>query len=437
MAAHLPKQESRGIPVPNRSKDKQEAEPPPEGDRAASRLYDQNTAYPIPSISDKMTSSWNTCGPDTAHLTFKEGGGRSPAELACLLQEFQLSRELPTAAVVRDRGVQGFANAAVDKAAGLRLDWTGANEEGNNPGFFCLQVKGDWFAAADGETAADFLQLLQAYGPYRITRFDLQQTTRTTRRLTPWWIKEFEEGRLRVVGKKHYEPRGKKDSSNGYPCGATLYHGSRSSERFARQYDKHLQADFGPPRRRDEIELKGQSARDLWADLHEELLTTEQLGTSRGATLHSFSKGAIRAFLPIRDTSPWAGKQLPKRWTAMAKEPTTWATLFDDDPITVKPRERKVSALLKSYRYAQSNFGAALSVQTARNLHRFTQDDPENPDAALNAHIKLLDDAVMAANEERAMEFIAELPLNEQAPVREIWFNMLRTAASNEERERD
>ncbi len=102
-----------------------------------------------------MGSTWSTCGPDTAHITFKEGGGRSPIELSALLAEFQSQYELPTDPLIRDRGVQGFANAAIDSAAGLRLDWTRPKEEGNNPGFFCLQVKGKWFEAADGETAAD------------------------------------------------------------------------------------------------------------------------------------------------------------------------------------------------------------------------------------------------------------------------------------------
>ena len=384
-----------------------------------------------------MTSSWNTCGPDTVHLTFREGGGRSPTELASLLEEFQKRYDLPTSAVIRDRGVQGFASAAVDEAAGLRLDWTRTNEEGNNPGFFCLQIKGTWFEAADGETQADFLQLMEAYGIYRCTRIDFQQTHRTTNRLTPWWIRKFEAGEFRVVGKKHYEPRGVKDAAGAYPCGATLYHGSRTSERFARQYDKHLQSDFGPPRRRDEIELKGESARDLWAQLHKELLVTEQLGTSRGATLHSFSKASIRALLPIRDTSRWAGKPLPKRWSSMAKEPTTWATLFDDDPITVKPRERKLTHLLKSYRYANSNFGSAVSVMFCKYLQEYggLGDTPE--EASGNAYARLLDDFVLGANEERAMDFIHELPPSIREQVRETWFRVLANAASNEERVRD
>lgn len=384
-----------------------------------------------------MDSSWNTCGPDTVHVTFREGGGRSPEELARLLCEFQTQYDLPTSAVIRDRGVQGFANAAVDKAAGLRLDWTKSSEEGNNPGFFCLQVKGQWFEAADGETACDFLQLMQAYGVYRCTRLDFQQTTRTKKYLTPWWIEQFDSGRLRVIGKKHYEPRGKKDHLGLYPTGATLYHGSRTSERFSRQYDKHLESNHGPERRRDEIELKGESARNLWQQMHDELLATEQLGTSRGATLHSFSKGTIRALLPIRDTSRWAGKELPKRWSEMAKEPTTWATLFDADPIQVKPRERKVSSLLKSYRYATDNFGAAVSVRFLQLFDKYREMGDAAFEASDNAYTEILDDFILGANEERAMEFINELPPSKREAVRNEWFKLLALAASNHERARD
>ena len=384
-----------------------------------------------------MGSSWNTCGPDTVHLTFKEGAHRSPADFVALLAQFQHQYDLPTSAVVRDRGLQGFANAAVDEAGGLRLDWTRSSEEGNNPGFFCLQIKGQWFEQADGETAVDFLQLMQAYGVYRCTRIDYQQTTRTTDRLTPWWVKQFESGRFRVIGKQHYEPRGPKDASGAFTSGATLYHGSRASERFARQYDKHLESDHGPPRRRDEIEVKGQSARDLWDQMHEELLLTEQLGTSRGATLHSFSKSTIRALLPIRDTSRWVGKELPTRWTAMAKEPESWATLFDGDPIQVKPRERKVTSLLKSYRYANDNFGSALSLMFTTRYIANRKAGMTEEDAAKDAALHGLDEAFLGANEDRVREFIGELPPSQREEILRQWIHGLSNAASNNERARD
>ena len=384
-----------------------------------------------------MTSSWNTCGPDTVHLTFKEGGGRTPTELAALLEEFQRQYDLPTAAIVRDRGLQGFANAAVDTAAGLRLDWTRPNEEGNNKGVFCLQIKGAWFEAADGETAADFLQLMQAYGVYRCTRLDFQQTTKTTKYLTPWWIKQFEEGKLRVVGKKHWEPRGARDHQGLYPLGATLYHGSRTSERYARQYDKHLQQGDALKRRRDEIELKGQSARDLWQQMHDQLLQCEKLGASRGHTLHSFAKSSIRALLPIRDTSRWAGKALPKKWAQVANEPTTWATLFDDEPLQVKPRERKLTSLLKSYRYAKDNFAAPISLMTAYRYHEHLMATGSEEEASHEAYHWLVDEFMLSANEDRVMELCGELPPTAREKVREIWFGMLRVAASNQEDARD
>ena len=247
----------------------------------------------------------------------------------------------------------------------------------------------------------------------------------------------FEQGYFRVIGKKHYEPRGKRDHRGAYPEGATLYHGSRSSDRFARQYDKHLQSGHGAPRRRDEVELKGQSARDLWQQMHDELLTSEQLGTSRGATLHSFSKGAIRALLPIRDCTRWSGKKLPTKWAQVAKEPTTWATLFDADPITVKPRERKVSSLLKSYRYSMDNFGSAISLTFVKYMIEYENAGATPEDAGKAAYARIVDDAVLGANEDRVGEFLAEISPTEVGRYRHHWLGLLRNAGSNVERERD
>ena len=368
-----------------------------------------------------MGSSWTTCGPDTVHATFKEGGGRSPAEFAVLLEEFQKMYDLPSAPTLTDRGVSGFAQAAIDKAAGIRLDWTRPDQAGANPGTFCLQLKGAWFEAADGETASDMIQLIAAYGPLRITRIDFQQTIRVSKYTTPWFITQFESGRLRVVGRKHYEPRGTKDHAGDYPNGATLYHGSRTSERFARQYDKHLQAKFGPPRRRDEVELKGQTARDVWADVLEDLSQSERLGVSRGATLQRFSKGAIRAFLPIRDTSRWAGKELPRKWTEMAKEPASWSALFDDEAITVKPREKRVSGLLKSYRYATENFGAALSAMFVLRHAQACKRGHEGYEAWHRASYEMLADYLETANEDRVRDFFAEMPGSEALKAHANW----------------
>ena len=380
---------------------------------------------------------WNTCGPDTLHLTYRQGAYRTPEEFTCLLEEFQRMYELPTGKVVRDRGLQGFGSAAVDDPAGLRLDWTKFGEDGNNEGFFCLQVKGKWFTAADGETQADFLQLLESYGPYRCSRIDFQQTTETDRYLTPFWIDKFEKGLYRIIGKKEFEPRGLIDCNGVSNAGRTLYHGSRSSERFIRQYDKHLESKEGPPRRRDEIEAKGHTARELWAGLHKELIDREQQGMQRGATLHAFSKSTIRSLIPIRDTSRWTGKELPPKWTVMAKEPTSWSTLFSEEALSVKPRQRTVSSMLKSYRYATSNFGASVAATACTRLVEQRKAVGRTPDADWNAYSSVVEDFVGSANEDRVMEFFKEAPAEMRKELRTTWFEMTRTAGTNVESSRD
>jgi hypothetical protein len=379
---------------------------------------------------------WTTCGPDTLHLTFKQGAYRTPEEFTCLLEEFQRMYELPTGKVVRDRGLQGFANSAVDEPAGLRLDWTKLGEEGNNQGFFCLQVKGKWFTAADGETQADFLQFLESYGPYRCSRIDFQQTIETTELLTPFWIAQFEAGNYRIIGKKEFEPRGLIDCDGLSERGRTLYHGSRSSERFIRQYDKHLESKEGPPRRRDEIEAKGHTARELWAGLHQQLIDNEQQGLQRGATMHAFSKSTIRSLIPIRDTSRWAGKELPKRWTEMAKEPQTWSTLFSTDALAVKPRQRTISSMLKSYRYATSNFGASVAATACYRLVEQRKEHGRTPDADWNAYSSIVEDFVKDANEDRVMEFLGEAPSAMRKELRTTWFEMTRCVGDNVDADR-
>ena len=171
--------------------------------------------------------------------------------------------------------------------------------------------------------------------------------------------------------------------------------------------------------------------------MHQELLLTEQLGTSRGATLHSFSKGTIRALLPIRDTSRWRGKQIPQKWAQVATEPSTWATLFDDDPIQVKPRERKVTHLLKSYRYAGDNFGSAISVMFCKYLEESQEGGMERSAASEDAYARVIDDMFLSANEERVDAFCGELAPSLGKRVKETWFAMLRTASSNLETFRD
>lgn len=384
-----------------------------------------------------MENNWERCGPDTLHATFKEGPTRKPQELVELLQEFQLGYDLPTGTVIRDRGVSGFEAAAVDSAAGLRLDWTPLGGEGANKGFFCLQVKGEWFDKADASVTADFLELLAAYGIYRVTRIDIQQTVETKRYLTPWWIKGFDSGNLRVVGKRYYEPRGRKVGSDDYPAGATVYHGVRTSERFARQYDRHKKAGIGPPRRRDEIEIKGESCRRLWDELLEDMSQGEQQGENRGVRLAAFSKRAIRAYLPIRDTSRWVGRDLPKDWAQYAEEPMNWTDLFAEDAARIQPAPKRVTSLLKSYRYANKNFGSAITAMSLKRYMESRHKGLSDEEAGEYVYCCLMDDFVNNANEQRVMEFFDEMPPSWRTELEVLWLKAVQGAASNQERDRD
>lgn len=376
-----------------------------------------------------MTTIWETCGPDTLHCTFKEGGGRTPGDLAALLQEFQVGHDLPTSAVIRDRGVSGFEASAVDNAAGLRLDWTRPDGEGANKGYFCLQVKGEWFDQADLDVTADLLQLLEIYGIYRVTRIDIQQTTETTRHLTPWWIRQFDNGSFRVIGRKYYQPAGKKSSANEYPAGATLYHGSRTSERFARQYDRHKKTGHGPSRRRDEIEIKGDSSRRLWDELIAELAQGEQSGESRAARLRAFSKGAIRAYLPIRDVSRWVGRELPQNWAQLAEEPMNWNELFEQEAIGIQPAPKRVTSMLKSYRYALKNFASPIAAKAVVSYVEDRQAGYGQFEAMSRMYSRQMDEFVLEAKEDRVQEFFAEYPKAMRDELELVWEGMKQRSA--------
>jgi hypothetical protein len=169
----------------------------------------------------------------------------------------------------------------------------------------------------------------------------------------------------------------------------------------------------------------------------EELVQGEQLGQDRGTRLHSFSKSAIRAYLPIRDISRWMGKELPKDWAQYAEEPMNWTDLFTEDARTIQPAPRRVTSLLKSYRYANQNFGAAIAVESIRRYIEMRHAGEMLEDAREAMYCRLMDDFVLAANEDRVNDFIAELPPSYRTEAEILWMDALRTAASNQENHRD
>jgi hypothetical protein len=121
----------------------------------------------------------------------------------------------------------------------------------------------------------------------------------------------------------------------------------------------------------------------------------------------------------------------------MAKEPSTWSTLFSNDALAVKPRQRTVSSMLKSYRYATSNFGASVAATACTRLVEERKQCKDPKDADWNAYSSVVEDFIKAANEDRVMEFFKEAPAAQRTELRTAWFEMTRTAGTNVESTRD
>ena len=169
----------------------------------------------------------------------------------------------------------------------------------------------------------------------------------------------------------------------------------------------------------------------------DEFVEAEQQGEERGARLHAFSKSAIRAYLPIRDTSRWVGRELPQNWAQLAEEPMNWTDLFTDEARAIQPAPGRVTSLLKSYRYARTNFGSACTVKTLQRIDEKRRQGWAHSEACDHAYKHLFDDFVNSANEKRVLEFIEEMPPSQRLEMEALWLAAVQTSASNEERERD
>ena len=105
--------------------------------------------------------------------------------------------------------------------------------------------------------------------------------------------------------------------------------------------------------------------------------------------------------------------------------------------MSIQPAPKRVTGLLKSYRYATSNFGAAMSIKAADRYAEAIENGAPPEVASNEAYCALMDDFVLGANESKAMEFLSELPPSRRDQVREYWLGFLQNAASNAERARD
>jgi hypothetical protein len=363
------------------------------------------------------------------------------AEVASQIESLVSSLEAPSGVERRARGLHGF-ECGVTYRAGILLDWTPADGDGPNKGFASAQFKGDFFKSLSAEESAFAIQWLSECQPYRCTRIDLQMTNCETP-LVPEIIKGFRKGTLRVRQKHFFEPKGLELTGGDYPKGATICHGTRTSDNYARQYDKHLQEanvlrnpDPGPPRRRDEVELKAPLAQSTWTDL---------VGAVRDAALAPapdweaearFAQARIRHLLPIRDTSQWEGQEMPKNWASTAPEPAWWTELFSEEAVRIRREKGVPKAFLAKVTYPQTAYAGRFLQQLVLDMleaRRFFPDPLEASEAAL---LKTRDRFVRHAQESALQELLDNLPEADHEDARGWWFAAVRAAADGAENQR-
>lgn len=384
---------------------------------------------------------YESAGVDTLHLTFRAGIGLEISALAGQIEALLDALDAPAGVRARPRGMHGFENG-VTYVAGITLDWTPSCGEGPNKGYASIQLKGDFFERLGSEEASFAFVWLYESQPYRCTRIDLQQTNCCTP-LVPEIIRDYRAGRLRTRQKRFFEPKGLELANGHYPKGATLAHGTRSSDNYARQYDKHLQLlevgkdrDPGPPRRRDEVEIKGALAQVVWTDLIQAITVDSNQPVPTWTAEARFAQGSIRHLLPIRDTSQWEGRDLPTNWASTAPEPSWWAELFSEEAVRARRARGPSRPFLGALEYPRKTFGGRyLQDLVLTVLNSITEG--VSPDHAMQyATCKVRDAYVANATDARLDELLENLPEHQHELARQVWWTAVRQAADADDRER-
>lgn len=381
-------------------------------------------------------------GVDTLHLTFRAGLGHGVGEIASQVEHLIGALELASGVQRRARGLHGFENG-VTYTAGVLVDWTPADGEGPNRGFASVQIKGELFKQLNPEESAFLLVFLNECLPYRCTRIDLQMTNCDTPQVGEL-IRDFRAGRLRVKQKQFFEPKGIELSGGNYPKGATLCHGARTSDNYARQYDKdkqelelHPSADPGPPRRRDEVEAKSTLAQSLWTELIGSVKESALTATPDWEAEARFTQASIRHLVPIRDTSQWEGVEMPKNWASTAPEPTWWTELFCEEAVRIRREKGLPKTFMAKLAYPQQTFGGRYLQQLTLDRLAAELQGCEPVDARWEATLRVRDRFVANAKDPSLDELLLQIPEEQHARAREIWFEEVRTAADGAENVRD
>jgi hypothetical protein len=377
---------------------------------------------------------------DTLHLSFRESSELGCLDLVQELGDVIDALGLSGGLTARSRGLFGFQNG-VTFTAGVLVDWTPRDGEGPNAGYLSMQAKGDFFSSLGAEESALALVLLSDLKPKSCTRIDLQMT-HCSGPLVPQIIRDYRAGRLRTRQKKHFEPKGAEVKGGEYPKGATLCHGSRQSENYARQYDKHLEElgkgapNPGPPRRRDEIELKGLTAQAVWEELVAAVTADADASSPSWMAEARQAKQYLRHYLPIRDTSQWEGQDLPVNWAGKAQEPAWWAEHFSEEAVRARRRRGPSTTLLKRLGYMHKHFGGLYLQGLVLKQLEGEQLFDDWQVASEWAQCSARDRMVAHASERKLEELLDNLPVTEHERATELWWAYVRAAADGDDGER-
>lgn len=383
---------------------------------------------------------WEGSGVDALRLTYRAGESLGGLDLCEELGGLIDAVGLNGGATPRNRGFHGFEHG-VSFEAGLSIDWTDRQGSGPNVGYASVEAKGQFFSALNAEESALALLLLNDLRPKACTRIDLQQTHCDTL-MVPELIHRYRQGLLKTRQKKHFEAKGAELAQGQYPRGATLCHGSRKSENYARQYDKHLEElekgspDPGPPRRRDEIELKSLTAQGAWDMLVAELTVEADTPGANFLAEARLAKSLIRHHLPIRDISQWSGGTLPVNWASTAPEPAWWAKHFSEDAVRARRKRGPSSTLLKRIGYMHRNQGGTYAQELVLKTMEGLDYYEDLPTASDWAQCYVRDRMLHCASDRKLQELLDNLPADKQELAEELWNSYVRAAADGDDNER-
>ena len=271
-------------------------------------------------------------------------------------------------------------------------------------------------------------------GPHKCSRID-PQITDTSCPTAGEVIRDFRAGKLVVARKRTFEPKGQELAGGLYPKGGTICHGSRQSDIFIRQYDKHLEpGGSGPQRLRTEIEIKGKVAQQAWK---------EYVGAWKGEAVAvpdelteevRLSQRLIRGHMALRDVSQWEPGARPKDWAGKAPEPEWWAQLFQTQGERLRIQKRPTRALeeavARSRRQAAGRYLQDLILTEIELLRTNQVSEDESMKAAM---WKVRGRMAMHAPESRLQELLGNAPKEWHAFIRDRWALYGKAGADSEE----